>query len=38
MKKITEIFTNYGVGLVLGGATLDGYRRQVLSDDTKNSW
>lgn len=35
MKKFTDIFTKYGVGLVLGAATLDGYRRQVLSDNTR---
>lgn len=35
MRKISEIFNKYGVGFVLVGATLDGYRRQVLSDNTK---
>lgn len=35
MKNFTEIFTKYGTGLVLGAATLDGYLRQVLSDNIK---
>lgn len=34
MKQFLEIFSKYGVGAVLGAVTLDGYRRQLLSDET----
>lgn len=32
MKLFTELVKKYGLGLVLGAATLDGYRRTVLND------
>ena len=35
MKKFYDIITKYGGGAVLAAVTLDGYRRQVLSDDNK---
>ena len=35
IKKFYEIFTKYGAGTILGAVSLDGYRRQVSSDDTK---
>lgn len=32
MNLCKELIRKYGAGLVIGAATLDGYRRQVISD------
>jgi hypothetical protein len=36
MNLFKDFFKRYGIGLILGAATLDGYRRQVLKDRHNN--
>ncbi len=36
MKLFTELVKNYGIGTVLGAATLDGYRRNIINDRNNN--
>ncbi len=36
MKLFTELDKKYGIGTVLGAATLDGYRRNIINDRNNN--
>lgn len=36
MNLFKELVKKYGVGMIIGAATLDGYRRQILNDKTNN--
>ena len=36
MNLFKDLVKKYGIGLILGAATLDGYRRQVLNDKKNN--
>jgi len=35
---LKELVKKYGVGMVMGAITMDGYRRQVANDRTNNLW
>jgi len=35
-KTLIELSNKYGFGLLLAAATLDGYRRQVINDRSKD--
>jgi hypothetical protein len=37
MNLFKELVKRYGVGMILGAATLDGYRRQVVNDKNNNT-
>ena len=36
MNLFKDLIKKYGIGMILGAATLDGYRRQVLNDRKNN--
>src|ERR1700730_5937599 len=36
MKLFTDLVKRYGIGIVLGAATLDGYRRQLMNERANN--
>lgn len=36
MKLFKDLVTKYGLGFIIGAATLDGYRRQVINDKANN--
>jgi len=36
LKKLQEMIKKHGVGMVIVAATLDGYRRQLLKEKSKN--
>jgi hypothetical protein len=36
IAKLKQLVKKHGVGMVLGAATLDGYRRQYMNDKTNN--
>lgn len=36
MNLFKDLVKRYGIGLVLGAATLEGYRRQVVNDKNKS--
>jgi hypothetical protein len=37
MNLFKDLVKKYGLGMILGAATLDGYRRQVINDRTNNT-